>query len=209
MSWTKRRIVKYSLRATGYQAGTSCNEYVGPGSTTRYCVWFWVFSSIYPSMGLLGELNEIMHLSKSLASSDFPQTASYNDHYYLWIELDHKQGDWISKRLQPSYWNSYQSGTGRWSWISAWGAGGPPIHALLIGLIDENRVLKLQKTAASEAAHVTSLMVQWLRFPLPMQGLRVRSLVRDLRAKIPYAALAKKPEHKQQKQYCNKFNKDF
>ena len=38
MSWTKRRIVKYSLRGTGYQAGTPCNEYVGPGSTTHYCV---------------------------------------------------------------------------------------------------------------------------------------------------------------------------
>ena len=28
-------------------------------------------------------------------------------------------------------------------------------------------------------------------------------------AKTPHASEAKKTEHKQQKQYCNKFNKDF
>ena len=49
----------------------------------------------------------------------------------------------------------------------------------------------------------SSLVVQWLRLCLPVQGLRVQSLVGELRA-----LAAKKPKHKQ-KQYCNKFNKDF
>ena len=48
----------------------------------------------------------------------------------------------------------------------------------------------------------TSLAVQWLGLCLPMLRVRVWSLVGKLRSK-------KKKKHKQQKQYCNKFNKDF
>ena len=51
-----------------------------------------------------------------------------------------------------------------------------------------------------------SLGVQWLRFCLPMEGMQVQSMVRELRVTCQ---MAKIPEHKQQKQYCNKFNKDF
>ena len=47
----------------------------------------------------------------------------------------------------------------------------------------------------------TSLVVQWLRFHLPMQGVRVPSW--ELRSHMPRG---QKPK---QKQYCNKFNKDF
>ena len=48
----------------------------------------------------------------------------------------------------------------------------------------------------------TSLAVQWLRLRLPMQGVQVQSLVRELRSH-------EKIKHIKQKQYYNKFNKDF
>ena len=51
-----------------------------------------------------------------------------------------------------------------------------------------------------------SLAVQWLRLHLPTQGVQVWSLVGELRTHMPWN---QKTKHKQQKQYCNKFNKDF
>ena len=48
----------------------------------------------------------------------------------------------------------------------------------------------------------TSLTVPLLKLRLPMQGM----LVEELRSCKPHA---KKPKHKKQKQYCNKFNKEF
>ena len=45
------------------------------------------------------------------------------------------------------------------------------------------------------------MVVQWLRLCLSMQEVWVPSLVTCIKAK--------KPEHKQEKPYCNKFNKDF
>ena len=41
---------------------------------------------------------------------------------------------------------------------------------------------------------------------LPMQRVPVRFLVRELRSHIP---CGQKTKHTEQKQYCNKFNKDF
>ena len=38
------------------------------------------------------------------------------------------------------------------------------------------------------------LVVQWLRIYLPMQGTRVRSLVRELRSHIPRGQLSLRPE---------------
>ena len=57
----------------------------------------------------------------------------------------------------------------------------------------------------------TSLVVQRLRLPLPMQGAWVRSLVEELGSHMPHSKKKKKErkKHKQQKQYCNKFRKDF
>ena len=52
----------------------------------------------------------------------------------------------------------------------------------------------------------TSLMVQWVRLCLPMQGYRFRSLVRGLRSHVP---LSQNPQNIKQKQYYNKLNKDF
>ena len=52
----------------------------------------------------------------------------------------------------------------------------------------------------------TSLMVQWLRHPLPTQGIWVLSLGQG--AKITHA-LPPKNQSIKQKQYCNKFNEDF
>ena len=53
----------------------------------------------------------------------------------------------------------------------------------------------------------TSLAVQWLRDHLPAQG-DVGSTP-GLEAKIPHASGKKKQANLEQKQYCNKFNKDF
>ena len=61
--------------------------------------------------------------------------------------------------------------------------------------------LHLSEIKASE----TSLVVQWLGLCLPMQGVQILSLVEKLRSHLPYA---QEPKQKQ-KQYCNKFNKNF
>ena len=52
-------------------------------------------------------------------------------------------------------------------------------------------------------------MVQWLRFHLPIHGVWVRPLVRELRSLIPQALPPKKNQNVKQKQYYNKFNQDF
>ena len=51
----------------------------------------------------------------------------------------------------------------------------------------------------------TSLVVQWLRLHFPIQGVQVQSLVGELRSHKPLGQKAKT----KQKQYYNKFNKDF
>ena len=53
----------------------------------------------------------------------------------------------------------------------------------------------------------TSLVVQWLRLNLPIQGVWIWSLVGQ-EPKITHALWAKNQNIKQ-KPYCNKFNKDF
>ena len=50
----------------------------------------------------------------------------------------------------------------------------------------------------------TSLAVQRLRLHLPVQGVQVRSLVRELRSHMP---LGQKNQSIKQKHCCNKFNK--
>ena len=52
----------------------------------------------------------------------------------------------------------------------------------------------------------TSLVVQWLRLRLPMQGVWVQYLVRKLRSHVPHG---QKSKNIKQKQYYNKFNKKF
>ena len=47
----------------------------------------------------------------------------------------------------------------------------------------------------------TSLVVQWLRLPLPEGA--------GQEAMIPHTSWPKNPKNIKQKQYCNKFNKDF
>ena len=53
----------------------------------------------------------------------------------------------------------------------------------------------------------TSPGVQWLRLCLPMQGVWVHSLVEGLRSHMPWGQ--KKTQSIWQKQYCNRFSKDF
>ena len=57
-----------------------------------------------------------------------------------------------------------------------------------------------------EGMRGTSLVVQWLRLCLPVKGVQV--LIPGQGAKIPHASRPKNQNIKQ-KQYCNKFNKDF
>ena len=52
----------------------------------------------------------------------------------------------------------------------------------------------------------TSLVVQWLRLHLPMQGVQVWFLSGSY---IPHAWRVKKPKHKKTETYCSKFNKNF
>ena len=52
---------------------------------------------------------------------------------------------------------------------------------------------------------VTSLVGQWLRLCLPMQGVWVQSLVGELRSHVSCG----QKNLKINKQYCNKFNKYF
>ena len=54
----------------------------------------------------------------------------------------------------------------------------------------------------------TSLVLQWLRLCLPVQGVQVQSLVREQRSHVPRSQKIETLKEKQ-KQYCNKFNKDF
>ena len=54
----------------------------------------------------------------------------------------------------------------------------------------------------------TSLMIQWLGLRLPMQRVRVGSLVEELKSQIPQASPPKNQNIKQ-KQYCNEFNKEL
>ena len=49
-------------------------------------------------------------------------------------------------------------------------------------------------------------MVQWLRLHLPMQGVQVQFLIRELRSYMPQG---QKKQNKKQKQYCTKFSKGF
>ena len=51
----------------------------------------------------------------------------------------------------------------------------------------------------------TFLAVQWLRLPLPMQGVQIDPCSG---AKIPHAS-PPKDQNRKQKKHCNKFNKDF
>ena len=56
-----------------------------------------------------------------------------------------------------------------------------------------------------------SLVVHWLGLHLPMQGVWVWSLVEELRSHTPQGQKKRKEKNQntKQKQYCNKFNKNF
>ena len=88
-----------------------------------------------------------------------------------------------------------------------WGCGGTGIS--LCCWWESTMVQPLWKTAwqfLRKLSLGTSLAVQWLGLDLPMQGMQVRSLVGELRSHVPRGQKAKTLK---QKQYCNKFNKDF
>ena len=51
-----------------------------------------------------------------------------------------------------------------------------------------------------------SLVVKWLRLLLPMQGVQVRSLVRELRSHMPHG---QEKQNIKQQQYYNGFSKDL
>ena len=65
----------------------------------------------------------------------------------------------------------------------------------------------LPRTSGSKTGFQgTSLVVQWLRLHLPMQGVQVWFLSGSY---IPHAWRVKKPKHKKTEAYCSKFNKNF
>ena len=72
-------------------------------------------------------------------------------------------------------------------------------------MFSESEVWSLKESVKRQSHVGTSLVVQWLKLCLPMQGVRVGSLVEELGSHMPSA---KKNQNIKQKQYCNKFNKD-
>ena len=65
-------------------------------------------------------------------------------------------------------------------------------------------MLNIQELEIKMGRQGTSHVVQWLRLHLPMQGVQVRSPVRELRTDMPHG----QKKNIKQKQYSNKFNKD-
>ena len=53
-----------------------------------------------------------------------------------------------------------------------------------------------------------SPVVQWLRLCLPIQGVWVQFLIRELRSCMPHSQ-KKQTKNVKWKQYCNKINKDL
>ena len=84
----------------------------------------------------------------------------------------------------------------------------PQFPPLQIGMIVCTYVPAVRKKYTLNLKHLgTSLTVQWLGLCLPMQGLRVRSLVGELGSHMPRGQKTK--QNIEEKQYCNRFNKDF
>ena len=90
----------------------------------------------------------------------------------------------------------------RLPWVGGW------INKLwCIQTVEYYWALKRNKPASHEKTwRGTSLAVQWLGLCLPMQGVRVRSLVGELRS---HMASQPKNQNRKKKQYCNRFNKGF
>ena len=84
-----------------------------------------------------------------------------------------------------------------WAVLARWGKGRQGLHVK--GWLIETK-------AFAQELQGTSLAVQWLRLHLPLQG--NAGLIPGEGIKIPHAS---QPENQniKQKQYCNKFNKDF
>ena len=72
------------------------------------------------------------------------------------------------------------------------------------GILKENFQMPQTTQPLKTPSQGTPVVVQWLRLHLPMQGVWVQSLVRELRSRLP---CGQKTKHKKQKHYCNKFNK--
>ena len=72
------------------------------------------------------------------------------------------------------------------------------------GILKENFQMPQTTQPLKTPSQGSPVVVQWLRLHLPMQGVWVQSLVRELRSRLP---CGQKTKHKKQKHYCNKFNK--
>ena len=84
-----------------------------------------------------------------------------------------------------------------WAVLARWGKGRQGLHV---------KSWLIETKAFAQELQGTSLAVQWLRLHLPVQG-NAGSIPGE-GIKIPHAS---QPENQniKQKQYCNKFNKDF
>ena len=92
------------------------------------------------------------------------------------------------------------------------GWGGPSLDLTLLGspvfthTLHCLKRLHFHNTSSKTNDQGTSLEVHWLRLCLPMQGMRVQSLVGELRSHMPWGRNNQKIS---QEQNCNKFNKDL
>ena len=71
----------------------------------------------------------------------------------------------------------------------------------------KKRRIRIRDLGSKKETRGTSLAVWWLRICLPVQGVQVQSLVRELR--FPHASQPKYPQNIKQKQYSSQFSKDF
>ena len=90
--------------------------------------------------------------------------------------------------------------------MDPWAASFPSTSGRSHALLPPNSALGDTLSPSEKLWVGTSLVVQWLRLCFPLQRVRIWSLVRELRTHMPHG---QQPQNIKQKQYCNKFNKDF
>ena len=116
-----------------------------------------------------------------------------------WGSLPHREGHgWRRSREElprvqgPMSWGRGEGGGSHFIWTEEWQCFRKLAH--------NHKGRMCLKSNTSE----TSLVVQWLRLGLLMQGAWVQSLVGELRSYMPYSQ-----KNIREKEYCNKFNKDL
>ena len=154
----------------------------------------------WESSNLLGNRAVTAYETWPLSSRNPPYSWSYEGVLTLAHEnhTDRASGD------TPKWWRERReisAGRKGWAKNSSWGER--HTSCVLENREDYQEVREGVSDRMRRAEAGTSLEVHWLRLPLPMQGLGVRSLTRELRVHM------QKSQNLKQKDYQNKFNKDF